>query len=148
MCCFINGSLFTEVLPLSRCWTFLKANYSPGLQTCFEGMWICAQCAGGPLCEVFSTRSTCTCTESSCSAVIASAEGVVVLTGACNPVAVGTVLESYWHCTALCLFCMLFRIWKTFNVSLPVLCGVLLPIFAEIWYIFPFYHIFLWIVWK
>ena len=33
MSCFVNGSLFTEVLPLCGCLTFLKANDSPGLQT-------------------------------------------------------------------------------------------------------------------
>ena len=33
MSCFINGSLFTEVLPLCGCLNFLKASNSPGLQT-------------------------------------------------------------------------------------------------------------------
>ena len=44
MSCFINGSLVTAVLPLSGCWTFLKANDSPGLQTSFVDLWTCAVC--------------------------------------------------------------------------------------------------------
>ena len=40
MSCFVNGSLFTEVLPLSGCLTFLKASNSPGLQTC-TGLTCC-----------------------------------------------------------------------------------------------------------
>ena len=102
MSCFVNGSLFTEDLPLYGCLTFLKANNSPGLQTCFGSLWTCAQCAGGPLCEVF----TCTCTGSTCFAVVAvvaGAEGVVVLKGV-SVCAVGTILELYWYCIALC-FC-------------------------------------------
>ena len=100
---FINGSLFTEVIPLCGCWTFLKANESPGFKTCFGGLWTCAQCAGGLLCEVFCTGSACTCTESTCLAVvavIAGVEGVVVLKGVSISGAVGTILELYWHCTA------------------------------------------------
>ena len=94
MSCFINGSLFTEVLPLCRCWTFLKANKSPGLKTCFSSLWTCAQCAGGPLHEVF----VCTCTESTCFAVfalIAGAEGVSVLREVSVSGAVSTVLGLY-----------------------------------------------------
>ena len=112
MSCFINGSWFTEVLPLCRCWTFLKSNDSPGLQTCFGSLWTCAQCAGGPLHEVFM----CICTESTCFAVIAGAEDVVVLKGVFLSGAVGTVLDLYWHCMALHLFHMSCRIWKTSDV--------------------------------
>ena len=107
MSCYISGSLFTEVLPLCKCWTFLKANNSPGLRNCLSGLWTCAQCAGGPLHEVFCTGSVCTCTESTCFAVIAiiaGAEGVVVLKGVSTSGTVGTVLESYWHCMAVWLF--------------------------------------------
>ena len=63
MSCFIKGSLFTEVLPLCGCLTFLKANKSPGLKTSFGSLWTCAQCAVGPLCEEFA----CAFTESTCS---------------------------------------------------------------------------------
>ena len=125
--CFVNGSLFTEVLPLCGCWTFLKANKSHGLRTCLCSLWTCAQCAGGPLHEVFCTGSACTYTESTCFAVvavIASAEGVVVLKGVSVSGAVGTILQLYWHCTALHLFCMLPRIWNTFDI----LSGVLLTV--------------------
>ena len=104
MSCFINGSLFTEILPLCRCWTFLKVGESPDLRTCFGGLWTCVQCAGGQLYEVFCTGSVCTCTESTCFAVIAvvaSAEGVVVLKGVSIYGTVGTILELYWHCMAL-----------------------------------------------
>ena len=116
MSCFIKGSLFTEVLPLCGCWTFIKANDSPCSRTCFGGLWTCAQCAGGPLCEVFA----CTCTESTCFAVIAviaGVEGVVVLKGVSVSGAVGTILELYWHCTALHLFHISFRIWNRFDVQ-------------------------------
>ena len=72
---FVNGSLFTKVLPLCGCLTFLKANDSPGLQTRIVDLWTCAQCAGGPLREVF----LCTCTGLICfvvvAVVIAGAEG-------------------------------------------------------------------------
>ena len=98
MSCFINGSLFTEVLPLCRCWTFLKANESLGLRTYLGSLWTCAECAGGPLCEVFCTGSACTCTESTCFtviSVIAGVEGVAVLKGVSVSGAVGT----YWNCT-------------------------------------------------
>ena len=50
---------------------FLKDNNTPGLKTCFDGLWTCAQFAGGPLSEVFSTGSACTYTGSICSAAIA-----------------------------------------------------------------------------
>ena len=127
MSCFINGSLFTEVLPLCRCWTFLRANESAGLRTCFGSLWTCTQCAGGPLCEVFCTGSACTCTEYTCFAVIAlvaGVEGVVVLKGVFISGTVGTILELYWHYMALHLFWMLFRIWNTFDVP----SGVPLPV--------------------
>ena len=83
MSCFINGgSLFTEVLPLSRCWTFLKATDSPGLWTHFRGLWTCAHSAGGPLHEVFHTGNVCT--GFACVVIIGAGplEGVVVLKGA------------------------------------------------------------------
>ena len=127
MSCFVNGSLFTESLPLWGCWTFLKANESPDLKTCFDSLWTCAQCAGGPLHEVFCTGSACTCTESTCFAVIAGAEGVVVLKGVSVSGAVGTVLKLYWHCVALHLFWMSFRIWKTFDLW-SIQSGVMLPV--------------------
>ena len=131
MSCFINGSLFTEVLPLCGCWNFLKANESPGLITCLSGLWSCAQLAEGPLHEVFCTGSPCTYTESTCFAVIAviaGVEGVVVLKGVSICGAVGTVLESYWHCTALHLFHMSFRIWNMFDVLSSVPLAVLFPV--------------------
>ena len=108
--------------------TFLKANNSPGLRTCFGGLWTCAQCAGGPLHEVFCTG---TCTESICCtviAVIAGAEGVVVLKGVSISGTVGTVLESYWHYMAVHLFCISFKIWNTFDVPSGVLLTVLFPV--------------------
>ena len=126
MSCFINGSLLTKVLPLCRCWTFLKANKSPGLKTCFSSLWTCAQCAGGPLHEVF----VCTCTESTCSAVVAGAEGVVVLKGAFISGAVGTILELYWHCMALHLFQMSCRIWKMLDILSSVPLTVPFPVLA------------------
>ena len=127
MSCFINGSLFTEVLPLCGCWTFLKANESPGLQTCFGSLWTCAQYAEGPLHEVFCTGSACTCTGSACFALIAGVEGVVVLKGVSVSSAVGTILELYWHCMALHLFHMSCRIWKTFDVQ-SVQSSILIPV--------------------
>ena len=131
MSCFINRSLFTEVLPLCRCWSFLKANESPGLRTYLSSLWTCAQCAGGPLQEVFCTESVCTCTESTCFAVvavIAGVEGVVVLKGVSVSGAVGTVLKLYWHCTALCLFWMSFWIWNMLYVPSGVWFLVLFPV--------------------
>ena len=133
MSCFINGSLFTEVLPLCGCLTFLKANESPGLRTCFGGLWTCAQCAGGPLCEVFCTGSVCTCTESTCFAVIAvvaGVEGVVVLKGVSVSGTVGTILELYRHCMALRLICMSYRIWNIFDIPSGVPLTVLFPVLA------------------
>ena len=130
MSCFINGSLFTEVLPLYRCWTFLKAKKSPGLKTCFGYLWTCAQCAGGPLHEVFCTGGACTCTESTCFAVLAGVEGVVVLEGVSISGTVGTVLELYWHCMALHLFHMFCRIWKTLDVPSAVPLPVPFPVLA------------------
>ena len=122
MSCFINGSLFTEVLLLCGCWTFLKANKCPGFKTYFGGLWTHAQYAGGPLHEVFCMF----CIPSACF-VVAGAEGVVVLKGVSISGTVGTVLELYWHCMALHLFCMSFRIWKTFDVW-SIQSGVLLPV--------------------
>ena len=110
---------------------FLKANESPGLKTCFSGLLTGAQCVGSPLHDVFSTGSVCTCTESTCFAVvavIAGVEGVVVLKGVSISGAVGTVLELYWHCKALHLFQMLFRIWNMFDVPSDVPLPVPFPV--------------------
>ena len=125
MSSFVNGSLFTKVLPLCGCLTFLKANNSPALQTGIVDLWTYAQCAGGPLHEVF----LCTCTGLICfvvvTLVIASAEVVVVLkeVSGCAICAIfvvctvlGTVLELYWYC-----FChKSCRIWKTLEVPFDV----------------------------
>ena len=130
MSCFINGSLFTEVLLLCGCWTYLKANKSPGLKTCLGSLWTCAQCAGGPLYEVFCTGSACTCTESTCFAVIAAiagAAGVVGLKRVSISGIVSTTLQLNWHCTALHLFHMSFRIWNThltYHLVFCILCDV------------------------
>ena len=128
MSCFVNWSLFTEVLPLYGCWTFLKANEFLSLRTCLDGLWTCAQCAWGPLHEVFCTGCACTCTESTYFAVvalIAGVEGVVVLKGVSVSSTVGTVLELYWYCMALHLFCVSFRIWNTLMYHL--VCHSLYP---------------------
>ena len=121
MSCFVNGSLFTKVLPLCWCLTFLKANDSPGLQTRIVDLWTCAQCTGGQFCEVF----LCTCTRSTCFVVVAGAEDVVVLKEVygCAICAIfivctilGTVLELYWYC-----FChKSCRIWKMLDVPSDV----------------------------
>ena len=126
----VTEYLLIEVLPLCGCWTFLKANKSPDLKTCFRSLWTCAQCAGGPLGEVFCTGSVCTCTGSICFAVIAGAEGVVVLKGVSISGAVGTILELYWHCTALHLLHMSCRNWKMLDVPSGVLLTVLFPVLA------------------
>ena len=131
MSCFINGSLFTEVLPLCGCWNFLKANKFLGFRTSCGGLWICALGPGGPLHEVFCTWSAFTYTGFACFAdvaVVTGAEGVVVLKGVAVSSTVGAVLELYWHCTALCLFCMSFSIWNTFNVLLGVPLTVPFPV--------------------
>ena len=123
MSCFINGSLFTQVLPLCRCWTFLKANESLGFRTCCGSLWTCAPGAGGPLHEVFCKGSTFTCTGSACFAdviVITGAEGVVILKGVSVLGTVGIVLGSYWHCTALHLFHVSFNIWNRLDISFGV----------------------------
>ena len=100
MSCFVNGSLLTEDLPLCGCLTFLKANNSPGLQTGIVDLWTCAQCDGGPLCEVF----LCTSTGSTCFAVVAGAEGVVILkeVSSCAICAIflyASYWTLYWNCT-------------------------------------------------
>ena len=131
MSCFVNGSLFTEVLPLCGCWTFLKANESPGFRTCCGSLWTCALCAG--LHEVFCTGSAFTCTGSPCYVdviVIAGVEGVVVLKGVASSGTVKIVLESYLHCTALHLFGMSFNIWNMFDVLFDVLLAVPFPVFT------------------
>ena len=127
MSCFVNGSLFTEVLPLCRCWTFLMANESPGFRTCCSSLWTYALGAGSPLCKVFCTGSAFTCTGFACFAdvaVIAGAEGVVVLKQVAISGTMGVLLELYWHCTTFHLFCLSFNIWNMFDI----LCGVLLTI--------------------
>ena len=118
MSCFVNGSLFTEVLPLCGCLTFLKANYSPALQTCFSSLWTCAQCAGGPFCEVFA----CTCTGSTCFAVVAGVEGVMVLKEVSVSGTVGTVLELYWHCMALSSICRATGMEEDPKATLDIQC--------------------------
>ena len=133
MSCFTNGSLFTQVLPLCGCQTFLKANKSLGFITCCGSLWTCALGAGCPLHEVFCTGSAFTCTGSACFAdiiVITGVEGVVVLKGATSSGTVGVVLELYWHCTALHLFCMSFNIWNTFDILIDVLLAVPFPVFT------------------
>ena len=78
MSCLVNGSLFTEVLPLCGCLTFLKANDSPGLQTWTVGWWTCIQCPSSALHEV----SGGTCTGLAYFVVVlpvVAVEGVVVL---------------------------------------------------------------------
>ena len=133
MSCFVNGSLLTQVLPLCRCWTFLEANESLGFRTCCGNLWTCAPVAGGPLCEVFCMGSAFTCTGSACFAdavVVAGAEDVVVLKGVSVLGTVGIVLESYWHCTALHLFLMLFNIWNTLDIPFSVPLAVLFPVFT------------------
>ena len=82
-CLALSMGVFTEVLPLCGCLTFLKANDSPGSQTGIVDLWMCAQCTGGPLHEVF----LCMCTGSTCFVVIAGVEGVMVLK---------EVFEWYW----------------------------------------------------
>ena len=133
MSCFINGSLFTQVLPLCRCWTFLKANESPGFRNCCSSLWTCAPGAGGPLCEVFCMGSAFACTGSACfddAVVITGVKGVVVLKGVAGLETVGVVLESYWLCTALYLFHMSFNIWNTLDVPFDVLVTVPSPVFT------------------
>ena len=132
MSCFVNGSLFTQVLPLCRCWTFLNANESLGFRTCC-GLWMCALGAGGPLHEVFCMGSAFTCTGSACFAdaiVVAGADGVVVLKEVASSGTVRVVLELYWHCTALHLFHMSFSIWHTFDVLFDVPLAVPFPMFT------------------
>ena len=98
-------------------------------------MWTYAQGAGGPLREVFSTRSSFTCIGSACFAVAiidVGVEGVVVLKGDSDSGIVGIVLESFWLCTAHCHFHMLSNIWNTFDVlfdvPFDVLFLILLPL--------------------
>ena len=131
MSCFINGSLFTEVLPLCGCWTFLKANVSLGFRTCCGSLWTCALGGGVPLHEVFCTGSAFTCTGFACFAdvvVNADVEGVVVLKGVAISGTVGVIPESYWHCTALHFFCMSFSIWNMFDIPLGVSLAVPFPV--------------------
>ena len=104
------------------------------LQVCVlvsvSNLWTYAPGAGGPLHEVFCMGSVFTCTETTCFAVIAviaCAEGMVVLKGVSVSGTVGTVLELYWHCMALHLFHVSFSIWNTFDVpsSVPLAVPVL-----------------------
>ena len=79
-------------------------------------------------------ESAFTCTESACFAVavvVAGAEGVVVLKGVASLGTVGIIMESYWHCTALHLFCMSFNIWNTFDVPFNVPLAVPFPVFTK-----------------
>ena len=105
------------------CWTFLKANEFLGFRTCCSSLWTCALGAGGPLCEVFCMGSAFTCTGFACfsnAVVDVSAEGVVVLKGVAVSGTVGVIPESYWHCTALHLFCISLSIWNMFDIQLGV----------------------------
>ena len=123
--------LFTEVLPLCRCWTFLKAYESPGLRTLGSGLWTCAPGAGGSLPEVFCMGSAFICTGSACFAVaivVTGTEGVVVLKGVADFRTVRIVLELYWHCTTLCLFYMSPSIWNVFDVPFDVPPNVPSPV--------------------
>ena len=104
MSCFINGSLFTEVLPLCGCWTFLKVNESLGFRTCCNSLLTCALGVGGPLHEVFCTGSAFTCTGFACFAdiaVIAGVEGVVVLKGVAISSTVGVASQEVYLPTLL-----------------------------------------------
>ena len=74
MSCFVNGSLVTEVLPLSGVLAFLKAVISPGLQT---GI-VATPGAGGPLHAVIFAGNVC-------ADLPTDAEGVVVLKEGCGP---------------------------------------------------------------
>ena len=111
--CFINGSLFTEVLPLCGCWTFLKAKKSLGFRTCCSSLWTCAPGAGGPLHEVFCTGNVCACTGFACLLItvigMVFLEGVVVLKREANSG------FSHWLCTSCCHFHMSPNIWNTFD---------------------------------
>ena len=144
MSCFVNGSLFTKVLPLCGCLTFLKANDSSGLQTRIVDLWTCAQCAGGPLHEVF----LCTCIGSTCfvviTVVVAGVEGVVVLkeVSSCAICAIfivctvlGTVLGLYLYC-----FChKSCRIWKMLDVPSDISVFILK---------IPFHYVLFWVIRK
>ena len=163
--CFVNGSLFTEVLPLCGCWTFLKAKESPGLKTCFCSLWTCAQCAGVPLREVFCMF----CIPSACLVVIAGAECVVVLKGVFISGATGTILELYWHCMTLFFPYILqdledvgCTVQCTAHCTIPYVgigdtmrhtmcctfpCSAFIH-FTEIWHIVSFHYIFLWLIQK
>ena len=114
---FLNGSLWVQTLIIVRYDKLLNVTSHLGTKYSVS-----------VFCEVFCMGSAFTCTGSACFAyavVMAGVEGVVVLKGVASLGTVGVVLDSYWHCTALCLFCMSFNIWNTFdvpfNVPLPVL---------------------------
>ena len=136
MTCFINGSLVTEVLPLSGCLTFPKATNSPGLQTCFWGLYTCAHGAGGPLHEVFCTVNVCTGFAYVFVTGAGPLEGMVVLKGAFNSGSWNAVCnKEFWSEISCwlwlynaCCFCMLSNIWKTFDA---VLDAVLDPDFPH-----------------
>ena len=83
---------------------------------------------------MFYMGSAFTCTGSACFAeavVVTGVEGVVVLKGVASSGTVGVILESYWHCTALHLFGMLFNIWNTFDVLFDVPLAVPFPVFTQ-----------------
>ena len=113
MSCFVNGNLFTEVLPLCGCLNFLEANNSLSLQTWTVGWWTCIQCSRSALHEV----SACTCTGLTFSVVILpviAVEGVMVLKEVTNCTMFCTmwlVLEGFpesmcmvleWYCSSYC----------------------------------------------
>ena len=81
--------------------------------------------------EVFCTGDACTCTESTCFAVvavIAGAEGVVVLKEFPSLV----LWAPYWNrigtVQLVHLFCISFRIWNTFDVPFDVPLTVPFPV--------------------
>ena len=124
MSCFVIGSLFTKVLPLCRCLTFLKANNSPGLQTGIVDLWKCAQCAGGPLHEVFVYLywiDLFCCRSSCCSwcGVCGGPERSLWLCHLCYICCVhriGHCIGIVWYCFC----CKSWEIWKTLEVPSDV----------------------------
>ena len=104
--CFVNGSLFTEVLPLCGCWTFLKATKSPGFRTCYSSLWTCAPGAGGPLHEVFCTGNVCTCTGFAC--LLIALISAVFLRGCGGP----ERRDVFWI-LALAMYCLLSFLYVT-----------------------------------
>ena len=116
--------MFTEVLLLCGCWTFLKANKSPGFRTCCSSLWTCAPGAGGPLNEVFCIENVCACTGFAC--LLITVVGAVFLKGVV--VLKAKVNSGFLHLlyTACCHFSMSPNIWNTLDRPLGAL--ILSPI--------------------